>query len=86
MRIDPFTAYLPTLDLHGCDRVYSAYKVKEFIDENIKLRNKKIVIIHGIGLGIVKESVTSTLKKNKSVEKFYLDPNNIGQTIVYLKR
>ena len=84
-QIDPFTYMLPTLDLHGVDRVYASYKTNEFILENVKLKNKKIVIIHGIGTGIVKESVHNTLSRNENVSKFYLDGMNIGETIVFLK-
>ena len=76
---------LPTLDLHGVDRVYASYKTNEFILDNVKLKNKKIVIIHGIGTGIVKESVHNTLSRNENVSEFYLDGMNIGETIVFLK-
>lgn len=83
--VDPFTDFLPSLDLHGMDRVLTRIKVEEFINDNIKLRNKKIVIIHGIGQGIVKDEVFKTLRKNKHVESFKLNGMNIGCTIVNLK-
>ena len=83
--VDPFTDFLPKLDLHGMDRVLTRIKVEEFINDNIKLRNKKIVIIHGIGQGIVKDEVFKTLRKNKHVESFKLNGMNIGCTIVNLK-
>ena len=83
--IDPFTDFLPSIDLHGLDRVLSRIKTEEFINDSVKLRHKKIVIIHGIGEGIVKDEVFKTLKKNKSVESFKLNGLNIGCTIVNLK-
>lgn len=83
--IDPFTDFLPRLDLHGMDRVLARIKVEEFINDNIKLRNKKIVIIHGIGEGILKDEVFRTLKSNKNVESFKLNGLNVGCTIVNLK-
>ena len=82
--IDLFTENLPHLDLHGEDRVNALIKVDEFIKDNIKLRNKKIVIIHGIGTGILRNSVHNYLKKDHRVEEYILGINN-GQTIVSLK-
>ena len=83
--IDPFTDFLPSIDLHGLDRVLARIKTEEFINDSVKLKNKKIVIIHGIGEGIVKDEVFKTLKKNKNVESFKLNGLNIGCTIVNLK-
>lgn len=83
--IDPFIDFLPKIDLHGCDRVLAKIKTEEFINDNIKLKNKKVVIIHGIGEGIVKDEVYKTLRKNKYVESFKLNVPNIGCTIVNLK-
>ena len=54
--MDLFIRNLPTLDIHGftSDMVY--YAVSDFINDNIKMGNKKIVIVHGIGQGILKRS------------------------------
>lgn len=82
--IDIFTDNLPQVDLHGEDRVNALIKVDEFINDNIKLKNKKIVIIHGIGSGILKNSVHEYLKKDHRVLEYNLGINN-GQTIVSLK-
>ena len=83
--INPFTYNLPTLDLHGVDRFYAKLKTNEFISDNYKLNNKKIIIIHGIGKGIIKESVHEELKRNKIVKKYYFDNLNIGQTLIELQ-
>lgn len=82
---DIFLKNLPCIDLHGYDRESSRYETEKFIKENVIMKNKKILIIHGIGKGIVKESVHNTLKKNKSVCKYYIDIYNEGCTIAELK-
>ena len=81
--LDIFTENLPHLDLHGEDRVNALIRVDEFLNDNIKLKNKRVVIIHGIGTGILKNSVHEYLKKDHRVEEYVLGINN-GQTIVSL--
>ena len=83
-RINPFTYNLPIIDLHGEDRVNARIRTMEFINDNIKLKNKKIVIIHGKGSGIIKNEVYNCLRKNKKVKDFKLDIYNDGQTIIEL--
>ena len=61
--IDPFLYNLPHLDLHGYDRTGAEAMVKMFIDENLRIDNKKLVIVHGRGSGILKTSVHEYLKK-----------------------
>ena len=75
----------PKIDLHGFDREYALYKVKEFINDCYKLNYEYIVIIHGIGTGILKNSVLDYLKKEKRVLEYKLDFMNPGCTIVRLK-
>ena len=77
---------LPTLDLHGEYRDSARILINEFIDDNYKLGYDKIVIIHGIGKGILKDEVKKNLKNNKKVSTFYIDFMNIGSTIVELKK
>lgn len=83
--IDPFIDFLPSIDLHGMDRVCARIKTEEFINDSIKLKNKRVVIIHGIGQGIVKDEVYKCLKRNKNVINFKLNVPNIGSTTVNLK-
>ena len=45
----------PSIDLHGEYAFSAEVLTKEFIDDNIKLHNSKLCIIHGIGKGILKE-------------------------------
>ena len=79
-----FDAIYPSIDLHGEDRVSATLRTKEFIEDSIRLRRKKIIIIHGKGTGVVKEAVFKELKSNKNVEDFHLNMN-LGSTTVILK-
>ena len=83
--IDPFTDYLPHLDLHGETTATCVYLVESFLRDNVKLRNTKVVIIHGKGSGAIRGKTHELLKKNKTVSKYYIDGLNDGQTIVELK-
>ena len=83
--IDPFLYNLPHLDLHGYDRTGACAVTKMFIDENVKLQNKKIVIVHGKGEGILKKSIHDYLKTNKYVLDYKTNNYNDGETIVNLK-
>jgi len=76
---------VPQLDLHGLDKEYSRILINDFIQDNYKLKNKIILIIHGIGKGILQKETHKVLKRNKYVENYYLDNFNVGQTVVILK-
>jgi len=82
---DIFLNMLPSIDLHGYDKESARVAVNDFIIENKLLNNKEFVIIHGIGEGIIKETVQSELFKNKNVLEYKIANNNIGCTIVKLK-
>lgn len=75
---------LPTLDLHGYDRDYARIKINEFINDNYKMKNKKVIIIHGNGTGIIKKTTQETLRRNKYVKSHKIDNFNDGQTVVEL--
>ena len=75
---------VPKIDLHGETGDISKILVKEFILDNYKLKNKYIIIIHGIGKGIVKKSVYEELKTNKYVKEYKQNNFNSGETIVLL--
>lgn len=78
-----FSNNLPSIDLHGEDRVTALIKVDEFINDSIKLKHKNILIIHGKGTWILKNAIHEYLRKDKRVKEYGLDIN-IGQTIVSL--
>lgn len=75
----------PSIDLHGVDRDYAKILVRDFINDQIKLKEKYFVIIHGIGRGIVKKAVHEELRINQNVKEYKLDNFNSGCTIVVLK-
>ena len=83
--IDPFLVNLPTIDLHGEFVDSALVLIDDFIKDNLKLRNYRIVIIHCKGSNILKNAIHEYLKKDKRIDSYYLDIN-IGQTIVELKK
>lgn len=83
-RGSPFLNILPSIDVHGFTRETVYVPVSDFINDNIKLRNKKIVIIHGIGYGILRDEINRCFKKDKRVKKLYLSIDNAGCTIIEL--
>jgi len=76
---------LPTLDLHGEYKDSALILTKEFINDNILLKNEYICIIHGIGGDILRKNIHEYLKKEKLVKDFKRDFFNRGCTIVKLK-
>ena len=81
---DIFLKNLPTIDLHGYDMETARVSTNDFIDDNLILKNKTILIIHGKGTGIVKNAVHDTLSKRKEVKKYHTDNLNDGCTIIEL--
>lgn len=81
---DVFLEGLPKIDLHGYDREGARVAVNDFIDEAILMNYSKLLIIHGIGEGIVKNAVHEALSKRKEVISYHVVLENIGCTIVEL--
>ena len=81
---NPFLNILPTIDIHGFNRDMVLYVLNDFINDNIKLKNEKIVIIHGKGKGILLNELHLLLKRDSRVKKYYLDGFNTGCTIIEL--
>ena len=75
--VDPFLYNLSHLDLHGYDRTGAVAVIKLFIDERIRMGEKKFVIVHGKGTGILKKTTHEYLKTNSdsksNVEFFEYD-------------
>lgn len=80
-----FIDSLPSLDLHGFDSDYARIKINEFINDNRKMGNYNVVIVHGIGSGTIKKVTHDTLRKNKYVKDFKIFIGNVGCTIVEIK-
>ncbi len=85
MRSDILTSKSPRIDVHGETYDSVSLYLTQFIDDNYKLGNKYIAIIHGKGEGILKNRIHELLKNNGKVEDFYLNNWNIGETIIVLK-
>ena len=77
--------YLPQIDLHGLDRDYARILINEFIEDNYKLHNYKVLIIHGNGSGILKKTTQETLRQNRLVESYKIENFNTGTTIVEIR-
>lgn len=82
--MDSFLNILPSLDLHGNTKDMIYVLIDEFISDNIKLNNKKIVLIHGKGEWILKNETHHILSKDKRVKNYYQSAINIGCTVVEL--
>jgi len=82
----PLYSQLPSIDLHGYDRDYARILINEFIDDQYKLKQENIIIVHGNGSGILKKMTQEVLKRNKYVKEYKIDNFNSGMTIVTLKR
>ncbi len=80
-----FIDNLPSLDLHGFDRVTARMMINDFIKENVHLKNQIIVIIHGIGSGIIYNETKITLARNKYVKDYKTYYYNNGCTVVELQ-
>jgi len=85
MRSDILTSKSPRIDVHGETYDSVSLYLTQFIDDNYKLGNKYIAIIHGKGEGVLKNRIHELLKNNGKVEDFYLNNWNIGETIIVLK-
>ena len=79
------TPKTPKIDLHGEEVAVIYALVTEFINYNLKMGNKEIVIIHGKSTNILTKEVHRILKENKNVQNFALNNWNLGETIVNLK-
>lgn len=73
------------LDLHGESSDYARFAINDFINDNYKLKNEYVVIIHGKGSGILKKATQEVLRDNKLVEEYKIDNFNDGQTIVKIR-
>ena len=79
------TSKTPKLDLHGEIVAMVEVLVNEFINDNKKMKNEYIIIIHGKSTNILTEEVSRVLSKNKDVLEYSRNNWNLGETIVKLK-
>ena len=83
--VDPFLYNLPHLDLHGYDSSGAIAMTKIFIDEHLRIEEKRLVIVHGKGTGILKNAIHEYLKTDRRVKEYKTNNYNDGETIVILK-
>ena len=81
---DPFTAKFPRLDIHGETTATCIAVIESFIKDNIKLKEKSIIIIHGKGTGALRKATHEYLKKRPKIAKYYINGLNDGETIIEL--
>ena len=79
------TSNYPSLDLHGEYLESAIILVKEFISDNIILKQDNIKIIHGIGTDTLRQGIHEYLKHDKRVISYKRNFFNLGETIVKLK-
>lgn len=79
-----FIDRFPKLDLHGYDRECARVAIQDFILENKKLKNEYVVIVHGIGSGILRNTTQEVLRRNKDVVSARIDYYNGGCTVVHI--
>ena len=84
MRSDILTSKSPRLDVHGETYESVSLYIINFIEDNYKLGNRFIAVVHGKGEGILKKRVHEILKNNKKVKDFYINNWNVGETIIEL--
>ena len=76
------------LDLRGKRYEEAMEELDAFIDQALLNNMSQVDIIHGIGTGVIREGVTSYLRRNKHVKSFGYAPQNAGgsgATIVNLE-
>ena len=73
------------IDVHGETTDTVVFIVNDFINDNYKMKEKYVIVVHGKGTGALKRKVHEILKENKLVEDYELDIMNMGQTIIKLK-
>ena len=79
------TSKTPKLDLHGEIVAMVEVLVNEFVNDNKKMKNEYIIIIHGKSTNILTEEVIRVLSRNKNVLEYHRNNWNLGETIVKLK-
>ena len=57
----------------------------QFIDNYVRIGEKKIVVVHGKGEGILKQATHEYLRKDKRVISFKTNNYNDGETIIELR-
>ena len=81
-----FIDSLPKLDLHGFDRDSARVAINDFIKDNKAMGNEVVLIVHGIGTGVMRDTCFITLSHNKDVIEFKSAYGNRGCMLVQIKK
>ncbi len=76
------------LDLHGLNRIQAGYAVSDFLDEALSHGMRCVRIVHGKGLGVLREALRVDLPARAEVLGFVEAPpsqGGAGAVLVLLK-
>ncbi len=66
-----FSAFNPTIDLHGMSSIEALAATEKWIDTAFLLGHKRLQIIHGKGEGILRKAVRHYLRTHGQVNRVY---------------
>ena len=85
-KFQSFLNFNRSLDLHGLRSYEIENILNPWIEDAHNLGIKQLKVIHGIGNGILRNTVITKIKNNKFIDSFINnDDNNYGVTIINLK-
>ena len=76
------------LDLHGLNRIQAGYALSDFLDEAVSQGMRCVRIVHGKGLGVLREALRVDLPARAEVLAFVEAPpaqGGAGAALVLLK-
>lgn len=83
-----FSSVKTSIDLRGMDSLEAVYTCDKYLDDASMAGLNEVTIIHGKGTGVLRNSISTMLKKNPHVKQFRLGEygeGGTGVTIVTLK-
>lgn len=81
---NPFLAKCPYIDIHAEYSEIAKVLINQFINDNLKMQEEKILILHGKGTDVLRKTTHELLKHHPAVKKYYYDGINYGLTVVEL--
>ena len=86
---DIFLKNLPRIDLHGFDTETARVATNDFINDNLILKNSKVLIIHGKGTGALRAALWRFFKSDKRIKSYRhgeYGEGDAGVTVVEFKQ
>jgi DNA-nicking Smr family endonuclease len=68
------------LDLHGLHADEAYFAIRDFISQQLARGNKTLLIIHGKGGGVLRETVLSIINSHAEVVDYQVAPAKLGGT------